>query len=137
MPVIRYRTRDLTRLLPGTARSMRRMAKVAGRSDDMLIIRGVNLFPTQVEELILEDARLTPHYLLEVRREGRLDALKVVVEARADAADPDTRTAAGAALVSHIKSRIGVTTEVAVALPGAVDRSLGKAKRIIDLRPKG
>jgi phenylacetate-CoA ligase len=137
MPVIRYRTRDLTRLLPGTARSMRRMAKVTGRSDDMLIIRGVNLFPTQVEELILEDVRLTPHYLLEVRREGRLDALKVVVEARADAADPKTRTAAGAELVSHIKSRIGVTTEVAVAPPGALDRSLGKAKRIIDLRPKG
>ena len=134
MPVIRYRTRDLTRLLPGTARSMRRIGKVTGRSDDMLIIRGVNLFPTQIEELILEDARLTPHYLLEVRREGRLDALKVVVEARSDDADPEARTAAGADLVQHIKSRIGVTTEVAVVEPGAVDRSLGKAKRIIDLR---
>ena len=136
MPVIRYRTRDLTRLLPGTARSMRRIGKVTGRSDDMLIIRGVNLFPTQVEELILEDARLTPHYLLEVRREGRLDALKVIVEAKPGAADPDSRTAAGAELVRHVKSRIGVTTEVAVVEPGAVDRSLGKAKRIIDLRAR-
>ena len=136
MPVIRYRTRDLTRLLPGTARSMRRMAKVTGRSDDMLIIRGVNLFPTQIEELILEDARLTPHYLLEVRRQGRLDALKVIVEARPDAADPQTRTAAGVELIQHVKSRIGVTTEVAVVEPGAVDRSLGKARRIIDLRPR-
>ncbi len=88
MPVIRYRTRDLTRLLPGTARSMRRIGKVTGRSDDMLIIRGVNLFPTQIEELILEDARLTPHYLLEVRREGRLDALKVD---RRGQATPPTR----------------------------------------------
>ena len=136
MPVIRYRTRDLTRLLPGTARSMRRMAKVTGRSDDMLIIRGVNLFPTQIEELILEDERLTPHYLLEIRRDGRLDALKVIVEARAEAADPQTRSAAAAELVRHVKSRIGVTTEVAVAAPGAVDRSLGKARRIVDLRPK-
>ena len=136
MPVIRYRTRDLTRLLPGTARSMRRMAKVTGRSDDMLIIRGVNLFPTQVEELILEDPRLTPHYLLEVSREGRLDALRVIVEAKPDAAGLEARTLAGAELIQHIKSRIGVTTEVAVVEPGAVDRSLGKAKRILDLRPR-
>ncbi len=135
MPVIRYRTRDLTRLLPGTARSMRRMAKITGRSDDMLIIRGVNLFPTQIEELILEDQRLTPHYLLEISRAGRLDQLKVIVEARPEAADPEIRTAAGAELIRHIKSRIGVTTEVAVTEPGRVDRSLGKARRIIDLRP--
>jgi phenylacetate-CoA ligase len=136
MPVIRYRTRDLTWLLPGSARSMRRIGKVTGRSDDMLIIRGVNLFPTQIEELILEDARLTPHYLLEVRRDGRLDALKVIVEAGSAAADPQTRTAAAADLVRHVKSRIGVTSEVDVVAPGNVDRSLGKAKRIVDLRPR-
>ncbi len=133
MPVIRYRTRDLTRLLPGSARSMRRMARVTGRSDDMLIIRGVNLFPTQIEEMLLADDRLTPHYLLEVRRDGRLDALKVIVEARPDAADPEARMAAAAELVRHVKSRIGVTTEVAVVEPGAVDRSLGKARA--DHRP--
>jgi phenylacetate-CoA ligase len=136
MPVIRYRTRDLTRLLPGTARTMRRMEKITGRSDDMLIIRGVNLFPTQIEELILAAARLSPHYLFEVRRARSLDELKVVVEARPDAADAGTRAAAGAELAQHIKSRIGLTTEVAVVEPGQVERSLGKAKRIIDLRPK-
>jgi phenylacetate-CoA ligase len=136
MPVVRYRTRDLTRLLPGTARTMRRMEKVTGRSDDMLIVRGVNLFPTQIEELILEDRRLSPHYVLEIRRERRLDELKVIVEAKPDAATPGTRAAAGQELVRHIKSRIGVTTEVAVLAPGDVERSLGKARRIIDLRPK-
>ncbi|HUH00785.1 MAG TPA: phenylacetate--CoA ligase PaaK, partial [Kofleriaceae bacterium] len=104
MPVIRYRTRDLTRLLPGTARSMRRMEKVTGRSDDMLIIRGVNLFPSQVEELILSDPRLAPHYLLEVRRERRLDQLKVIVEAKADAAGAEVRATAGAELERHVKS---------------------------------
>ena len=136
MPVIRYRTRDLTRLLPGTARSMRRMEKITGRSDDMLIIRGVNLFPTQIEELILADPRLAPHYVLEVRRAQRLDELKVIVEARPDAAETGTRTTAGRELAHHIKSRIGVTSEVAVVAPGTVERSLGKAKRILDLRPK-
>jgi phenylacetate-CoA ligase len=112
------------------------MGKVTGRSDDMLIIRGVNLFPAQIEELVLEDERLGPHYLLEIRRDGRLDALKVVVEAGSAAADPKTRTAAAADLVRHVKSRIGVTTEVDVVPPGSVDRSLGKAKRIVDLRPR-
>jgi phenylacetate-CoA ligase len=136
MPVIRYRTSDLTRLLPGTARTMRRIEKITGRSDDMLIIRGVNLFPTQIEELILADPRLSPHYALEVRRTRRLDELKVVVEAKPEAAQPDARAAAGAKLAQHIKSRIGVTAEVAVVEPGKVERSLGKAKRIIDLRPK-
>jgi phenylacetate-CoA ligase len=136
MPVIRYRTRDLTRLLPGTARTMRRMEKITGRSDDMLIIRGVNLFPTQIEELILADPRLAPHYVLEVRRTQRLDELKVIVEARPDAADAGIRTAAGRDLSHHVKSRIGVSAEVAVVEPGAVERSLGKAKRIIDLRPQ-
>jgi phenylacetate-CoA ligase len=136
MPVIRYRTRDLTCLLPGTARSMRRMAKVTGRSDDMLIVRGVNLFPSQIEELILADVRLAPHYLLEVRRERRLDSLTVIAEARPDAADQAARAAAAENLAHHIKSRIGVSTEVNVVEPGRVDRSLGKAKRIVDLRPK-
>jgi phenylacetate-CoA ligase len=137
MPVIRYRTRDLTRLLPGTARTMRRMEKITGRSDDMLIIRGVNLFPTQIEELILADPRLAPHYVLEVRRTRRLDELKVVVEAKAAAADSDARAAAGEGLARHIKSQIGVSAEVAVVEPGQVERSLGKAKRIIDLRSQG
>jgi phenylacetate-CoA ligase len=136
MPVVRYRTRDLTRLLPGTARSMRRMEKVTGRSDDMLIIRGCNLFPSQIEELILADARLAPHYLLEIRRERRLDALTVVAEARPDAADQTARAAAARDLAHHIKSRIGVASEVTVVEPGRVDRSLGKARRIVDLRPK-
>jgi phenylacetate-CoA ligase len=136
MPVIRYRTRDLTRLLPGTARTMRRMEKITGRSDDMLIVRGVNLFPTQIEELILADARLSPHYVLELRRAKRLDELKIVVEAKPAAAEPGARATAGAELAQHVKSRIGVTAEVAVVEPGQVERSLGKAKRIVDLRPK-
>ena len=134
-PVIRYRTRDLTRLLPGTARTMRRMQKVAGRSDDMLIIRGVNLFPSQVEEILLQDERLSPHYCLEVRRSGRLDELTVIVEAKAGAADEGTRDAAGRDLAGHIKSRIGITSSVEVREPESLERSLGKAKRIVDLRP--
>ena len=133
-PVIRYRTRDLTRLLPGTARSMRRMDKVTGRSDDMLIIRGVNLFPTQIEEILLRDDRLSPHYCLEVRRSGRLDELEVIVEAKAGAADAETREMAGRDLAHHIKSRIGVTSGVRVTEPNSLERSLGKAKRIVDLR---
>jgi phenylacetate-CoA ligase len=112
------------------------MEKITGRSDDMLIVRGVNLFPTQIEELILADARLSPHYVLELRRAKRLDELKVVVEAKPEAADSGTRMATGKELTQHIKSRIGVTTEVAVVEPGQVKRSLGKAKRIVDLRPK-
>ena len=135
-PVIRYRTRDLTRLRPGTARSMRRMEKVTGRSDDMLIIRGVNLFPTQIEEIVLQDARLSPHYRLEVRRSGRLDELTVIVEAKVDAAGGETRESAGRDLALHIKSRIGVSSNVKVTEPGSVERSIGKAKRIVDLRPK-
>ena len=135
-PVIRYRTRDLTRLMPGTARSMRRMQKVTGRSDDMLIIRGVNLFPTQVEEILLGDDRLSPHYCLEVRREGRLDEIAVLVEARAGAADEDTRAAAGRDVARHVKSRIGITCEVRVMEPESIERSIGKARRIVDLRSK-
>jgi phenylacetate-CoA ligase len=124
LPVIRYRTRDLTRLLPPTARSMRRMEKVTGRSDDMLIIRGVNVFPSQVEELILKTPGLSPHYVLEVSKQGPLDHLAVVVEG----------TAAGAAALAHsIKSYIGLSAEVRT---GSVERSIGKAKRVIDRRPK-
>ena len=135
-PIIRYRTRDLTRLLPGTARTMRRMQRVKGRNDDMLIIRGVNLFPSQIEEILLEDKRLSPHYHLEVRRPARLDELTVVVEANTDAGDEPTRAAAGRDLAGHIKSRIGITSDVSVVEPGSVERSIGKAKRIFDLRPK-
>ena len=134
-PVIRYRTRDLTRLLPGTARSMRRMQKVTGRSDDMLIIRGVNLFPTQIEAILLQDERLSPHYLLEVRRSGRLDELTVVVEGKAGAADEETRETVGRDLAGHIRSRIGITVDVQVREPESLERSIGKAKRIVDLRP--
>lgn len=124
LPVIRYRTRDLTRLLPGTARTMRRMEKITGRSDDMLIIRGVNVFPSQIEELVLKHAGLAPHYLLELSRQGPLDHLTVIVEGDA---------AACAGLAHSIKSCIGISAEVKI---GAVERSIGKAKRVIDKRPK-
>ncbi len=135
LPVIRYRTRDITRLLPGTARSMRRMARITGRTDDMLIIRGVNLFPSQVEELILADRRLAPHYVLEVRREGRLDALTVVVEPTpAGAANTAATTEAAEQLGRRIKDRIGVSAAVRAVEVGGVARSVGKAKRVIDLR---
>jgi phenylacetate-CoA ligase len=137
MPVVRYRTRDLTRLLPGTARSMRRMEKVTGRSDDMIILRGVNVFPTQIEEQILRCAGLTGHYVIELTREGRLDELHVVVEARPEHADEASRAAQAELLVHHVKSVVGVSVSVTVAVPGAVERSQGKAKRVIDRRPKG
>ena len=136
MPVVRYRTRDLTRLLPGTARTMRRIEKITGRADDMIILRGVNVFPTQIEELILEDRRLAPHFVLELKREGRLDAMTVKVEAREDAQDADARAAAAANLAHRIKALIGISVEVAAEAPGAIERSIGKAKRIVDLRPK-
>ena len=132
-PVIRYRTRDLTRLLPGTARAMRRMEKLSGRSDDMLIIRGVNVFPSQVEEQILKTRGLSPHYILEVTRPDRMDELKIIVEARAGA----DAAAAAKELKHHIKTMIGVSAAVEVAAPGAVERSAGKAKRVRDLRAKG
>ncbi|MEJ0069132.1 MAG: phenylacetate--CoA ligase PaaK [Pseudomonadota bacterium] len=135
MPVIRYRTRDLTRLLPGTARSMRRMERITGRSDDMLIIRGVNVFPSQIEEQILAEPALSAHYVLEVTRPRALDELKVMVEARA-APDEAQRTALAAALQQRIKAHVGVAASVEIAAGGAVERSLGKAKRVIDLRPK-
>ena len=138
LPVIRYRTRDLTRLMPGTARSMRRMEKITGRSDDMLIIRGVNVFPSQVEEQILRQAELSPHYVLELSKEGPLDHLTVVVELAPGSADlPEAkRTQAAATLRHNVKSMIGVTADVRVAAMGAIERSIGKAKRVIDKRPK-
>ena len=135
LPIIRYRTRDLTRLLPPTARAMRRMEKITGRSDDMMIIRGVNVFPTQIEELILKDAVLAPHYQLEITRPGNLDELTVMVE-RVPASGSADGNAAGTRLAHHIKSLIGVTAEVRVAAPGSIERSLGKARRIVDKRPK-
>jgi phenylacetate-CoA ligase len=139
MPVIRFRTRDLSRLLPGTARSMRRMARVTGRSDDMLIIRGVNVFPSQIEELLLKQIDLAPHYVLEVRRDGHLDDLDVLVERRAGTAAPmsvATITAIEQDMERQIRGYIGVTTRVRVVEPGTVQRSQGKAVRVIDKRPK-
>jgi phenylacetate-CoA ligase len=135
LPVIRYRTRDLTTLLPPTARSMRRMAKVTGRTDDMLIIRGVNVFPSQIEELILRHPHLAPHYLLEVSRSAALDHLTVKVEPHASVADqPAVCGQAGNDLQHDIKSYIGVSALVSVCDPGTVERSIGKAKRVVDLR---
>jgi phenylacetate-CoA ligase len=133
LPIIRYRTRDLTRLLPPTARSMRRMAKIVGRSDDMMIVRGVNVFPTQIEELILQTPSLAPHYVLELTREGPLDALAVHVEA-ADTAAFAACAGASKALVEQIKSMIGISARVEVREPGSIERSIGKAKRVIDKR---
>ncbi|MCS6854596.1 MAG: phenylacetate--CoA ligase [Elioraea sp.] len=133
MPVIRYRTRDLTRLLPGTARTMRRMEKITGRSDDMIILRGVNVFPSQVEEQILRVEGLSPHYRIVLAREGRLDSMTVEVEALPEATE---RAAMASELAHHIKSVIGVSAAVSVLDPGAIERSTGKAKRVIDRRPK-
>jgi phenylacetate-CoA ligase len=133
LPVVRYRTRDLTRLLPGTVTSMRRMARITGRSDDMLIVRGVNLFPSQVEEQILREPALSPHYVLELWREGPLDALKIVVEAR-EALGEDRHAAVAASLAARVKTMCGVTSSVEIAAAGAVERSVGKAKRVIDRR---
>ena len=135
-PVVRYRSRDLTRLLPGTARSMRRMEKVTGRSDDMLIIRGVNVFPSQIEDVLLKDRRVSPHYVLEVRREGPLDRLDVVVEATtalAAGGEPE-RSATASQLQQRIKALVGVTAAVRIAAPGELTRSQGKAVRVIDHR---
>jgi len=134
MPVIRYRTRDLTRLLPGTARPMRRMQKITGRTDDMIILRGVNLFPTQLEELILRLPALAPHFQCLLTRPGRLDELTVRVERRPDATRADA-VAAGDALVAMVKNRIGVTVAVDVREPDGIERSVGKMRRIVDERP--
>ncbi|HEY4082812.1 MAG TPA: AMP-binding protein, partial [Burkholderiaceae bacterium] len=137
MPVIRYRTRDLTRLLPPTARSMRRMGKIVGRSDDMLIIRGVNLFPTQIEELVLQMPELSGQYQLVVSRDGNLDALEVHCELRREVRAAGDAAALSEALQARIKTLIGVTSKVNVGAPESIERTLtGKARRVIDLRKK-
>jgi phenylacetate-CoA ligase len=140
LPIIRYRTRDLTRLLPPTSRSMRRIGKITGRSDDMLIIRGVNVFPTQIEELIVKSPKLAPIYQLVVTRDGHLDKVEVLVEARPEVSSQMTTTEAealGRQLEHAIKTYVGVSTKVRVHASGGVERtSTGKAKRVIDKRPK-
>ncbi|MFF0288623.1 phenylacetate--CoA ligase PaaK [Streptomyces sp. NPDC005262] len=133
MPVIRYRTRDLTRLLPGTARVFRRMEKVTGRSDDLVILRGVNLFPTQIEEIVLRTPGVAPHFQLRLTREGRLDALTVRAEARAEST-PDQRAAAALAIATAVKEGIGVSVGVEIVDPETLERSVGKFKRIVDER---
>lgn len=136
LPVVRYRTRDLTRLLPPTARSMRRMGKIVGRSDDMLIIRGVNVFPTQVEELVLQHGQLSGQYQLVVTRSGALDELQVLVELTPEHAHAE-RDAVAAGLAGRIKTLIGVSCTVSVGGPDSIERTLvGKARRVIDKRPK-
>jgi phenylacetate-CoA ligase len=135
LPIIRYRTRDLTRLLPPTARSFRRLDKITGRCDDMLIIRGVNVFPSQIEELILKTPRLSPHYVLELSRRGHLDDLLVRVEIKPEVASEADKQAAASELQHHIKSYIGINTAIEIAPPGFIERSAGKAKRVIDNRP--
>ncbi|MGV3563540.1 MAG: phenylacetate--CoA ligase PaaK [Nocardioides sp.] len=134
MPVLRYRTRDLTRLLPGTARTMRRMEKVTGRTDDMIILRGVNLFPTQIEELVLQLPALSPHFQCVLEREGNLDSLTVLVERR-EGVGVDAGRQAGAELRHLVKSSIGVSVGVEVVDPESVERSVGKMRRIVDRRP--
>jgi phenylacetate-CoA ligase len=134
-PVVRYRTRDLTALLPGTARTMRRMHRITGRYDDMIILRGVNLFPTQIEELILDIDALAPQFQCVLDRAGRLDTLTVRVENRPDAT-PDQRSDAARTLAELVKNRVGVTVAVDVVEPNSLERSEGKAKRLIDRRPR-
>jgi phenylacetate-CoA ligase len=134
LPVIRYRTRDLTRLLPGTARSMRRMEKVTGRTDDMIILRGVNLFPTQVEELILRIPGLSPHYQCVLTRPNRMDEMTVRVEARDPQTNAEERARLGGELAGHVKHTIGVTVAVDVVEPNVLARSSGKLNRILDER---
>ena len=134
MPVIRYRTRDLTRLLPGTACApFRRMEKITGRSDDMIIVRGVNIFPTQIEEIVLGTAGLTPHFQLLLTRPDRMDELTVLAEA-APGADTALRQAAAAAVVRAVRESIGVTVDAQVLDPGSLERSTGKLRRVIDRR---
>ena len=138
LPVIRYRTRDLTRLLPPTSRSMRRIGKITGRSDDMLIIRGVNVFPSQIEELILKTPKLSPHYLIEVDRDGHLDTVTLNVEMKPEHATATSAEKGFAAseLAHHIKSYIGISTHVEIKAVGTIERSAGKARRVVDRRPR-
>ncbi len=134
LPMIRYRTRDLTRLLPGTARSMRRMAKITGRSDDMIILRGVNVFPSQVEEQVLATGGLAPYYQIELYKAGHMDAMRIHVEATPDAQDNLSKTASARMLAKRIKDIVGISTEIMVGDSGEVERSQGKARRVIDNR---
>lgn len=135
LPIIRYRTRDLTRLLPGTARTMRRMEKITGRSDDMMIVRGVNVFPTQIEELILRHPALAPHYLCVLQKQGPMDTLTVRVEV-APGQTPEAQAAleAAKALQHDIKTFVGSSAKIELQAEGGMERSMGKAKRVLDLR---
>jgi phenylacetate-CoA ligase len=135
MPVIRYRTRDLTRLLPGNGRAMRRMDRIKGRSDDMLIIRGVNVFPSQIEAALAGEQAFAPHYVLEVTRPGPLDELEIIVETRT-AVEPDAAARLANQATHLIKSQVGVTARVRAVAPGSIERSQGKAKRVLDKRPR-
>ena len=134
MPMIRYRTRDLTRLMPGTARSMRRMEKITGRTDDMIILRGVNVFPTQVEEQVLATPNLAPYFQIELHKVRAMDTMRVLVEVRPNAADDASRAQATKVLGDKIKGIVGVSVEVVVGTPGSVARSQGKAVRVVDNR---
>ncbi|MEV4440616.1 AMP-binding protein, partial [Streptomyces sp. NPDC049577] len=136
LPVVRYRTRDLTRLLPGTARVFRRMEKITGRCDDMIILRGVNLFPAQIEEIVLSVPGVAPHFQLRLTREGRMDHLTVRAEAR-PAATPEQRAAAVGEIARRVKDGIGVTVAVEIVDPETLERSVGKLKRIVDERGRG
>ncbi|MCL4129133.1 UNVERIFIED_CONTAM: hypothetical protein GTU68_032816 [Idotea baltica] len=135
-PIVRYRTRDLTRLLPGTARTMRRMEKITGRSDDMIILRGVNVFPTQIEEQLMSIKELAPHFQIELERDGRLDKMIIKVETDSSVTDEGAQKSAALSLREKIKSSIGVTAEVVAGNTGSVPRSQGKAVRVVDKREK-
>jgi phenylacetate-CoA ligase len=134
MPVVRYRTRDLTRLLPGTARTMRRMEKVTGRTDDMVIVRGVNMFPSQIEEQLLKSEALTGHYQIVLTRDGRMDDVAVHVEVRPDYYNPTAIAGEAAIVAARIKDTVGLTTRVVLEAPGTIERSIGKARRVVDRR---
>jgi phenylacetate-CoA ligase len=134
-PVIRYRTRDLTRLLPGGNRAMRRMEKVTGRSDDMMIVRGVNVFPTQIEEILLEDSKLSPNYQIELTREERLDVMTLLIEPKESGLSDSVLQESSGRLSQQVKNRIGVSVKVQMMAVGGVERSMGKARRVVDKRP--
>ena len=137
-PIIRYRTRDLTRLLPGTARpGMRRMEKVTGRSDDMIILRGVNVFPTQIEEVLLATDWCGGHFVIELTREGRMDEMTVHAEARPGYWDGNGLATQAEHICAHIKNTIGISTQIRIVAPETLERSVGKAKRVVDKRPRG
>ena len=136
LPMIRYRTRDLTRLLPGTARSMRRIEKVTGRSDDMIILRGVNIFPTQIEEIVLQTPEIAPHFQIHLSNDGPLDKMKMLVETLKETNNEKLVTSIKQKVLQKVKDTIGVSIDIAVGLPGSVERSQGKAQRVIDLRTK-